>query len=84
MLSAITAQYYTRPMMDANDGGWGVGMMFFSLVLVGLLVAGAIYFAKKHGNQTVQDVTPLDIAKARYARGDITKAEFDQLKKDLA
>ena len=27
---------------------------------------------------------PLDIAKARYARGEITKEQFEQLKRDLS
>jgi len=29
------------------------------------------------------NTSPLDIAKSRYAKGDITKAQFHELKKDL-
>jgi uncharacterized membrane protein len=34
------------------------------------------------GNDSPSD--PLDIAKTRYASGEITKQEFDRIKKDLA
>lgn len=33
---------------------------------------------------TPSSSSPLDIAKARYARGEITKEQFEQLKRDLS
>jgi len=66
--------------------GFGYGGMFMWLIF--LIVLGvAIYFIiqaskSKDVAGQVQD-TPLDILKKRYAKGEITKEEFDRMKKDL-
>ncbi|OGP89887.1 MAG: hypothetical protein A2031_04335 [Deltaproteobacteria bacterium RBG_19FT_COMBO_43_11] len=66
--------------------GFGYGGMFMWLIF--LIVLGvAIYFIVQalKGKNVVggtQD-TPLDILKKRYAKGEITKEEFDRTKKDL-
>ncbi len=66
----------------------GVTLLFWAAVVFGLVVLISWYVGRQtnhqaeSSNQTTQD--PIDIAKARYARGEITKAEFSQLKKDLA
>lgn len=68
--------------MDGQNGGWGF-MMMLTLIII---VAGVIlYFARSNNNSTPRRDTadPLGIAKTRYAKGDITKAQFDELKKDL-
>ena len=36
------------------------------------------------GSGTTEKRDPLDIAKERYARGEISQEEFDQIKKDLS
>ena len=71
--------------------GWGgVGMLFagfamlvFWGVIIALIVWGVSMLAKPHAVQRPTSDTPLDIAKARYARGEISKEEFEQLRKDL-
>jgi putative membrane protein len=42
-----------------------------------------IYLATRWGRSTGVGETPLDILKKRYAKGELTKEEFDQKKKDL-
>jgi putative membrane protein len=65
--------------------GYGYGGMFMWILF--LIVLGvAIYFiiqtSKKNATGQAQE-TPLDILKKRYAQGEITKEEFDRMKKEL-
>lgn len=82
------AQYYTHPVMDARDYGWGAGSVLLSFVFFVVIIMAVIYIVRGHGyshhHQESPAQTPLDIAKKRYAGGEITKAEFEQIKKDIA
>jgi putative membrane protein len=73
-----------RPMMDFRH--FGNGGMFMGMLLIVILVVAAIFwFAREAKSKTtsVSGETPLDILKKRYAGGEITKDEFDRVKKDL-
>ena len=63
-------------------GGW---MIIVWIVVIGLIVWGVIALTRHSGSgaQFGSKRTPLDIAKERYANGEITKEEFEQFKKDL-
>ena len=62
--------------------GWmGGGLMMLFPILIIVLI---FYFFNKNGkNNTIESSTPLDILKKRYARGEISKQEFEDMKKDL-
>ena len=69
-----------------NWGGMWIGSLL-ALATFGLLVWGAITLIKNSsragGNNQVQQINALDILKRRYARGEITQAEFREMKKEL-
>lgn len=60
-----------------NDAGLG---FILNLLFLALLIAIIIWLIRKNNFQTR---TSLDILKRRYANGDITKREYEQIKRDL-
>jgi len=79
--------YYYGPMTNGWDGsnGW-IGMiwgllMFVVFIVVIVLVARAIGRGGHYHIGTPRD--PIDIAKERYAKGDITKEQLAEIKKEL-
>ncbi len=76
--------------------GWGMWMIPWGWILIVILVVILIYALAGRGGQRFpepsrgshtgreQDVeTPLDILKKRYAKGEISREDFEQMKKDL-
>ncbi len=69
---------------DFGAGWWAFGGIFMILLWVGLialLVWGVMKISKSGGTESKKE--PLDIVKERYAKGEISKEEFEQIKKDL-
>ena len=65
--------------------GYGGGFMWILLlVMIGILLYFVIQTAKRKNGGEVSEETPLDILKKRYAKGEITKEEFDRIKRELS
>jgi putative membrane protein len=70
------------------DGGWmpmmGLGMLFLVLFWV-FMIAGVIYLVKWLTGQGIagRPDSSLEILKKRYARGEISKQEFEDMRRDL-
>lgn len=72
--------------MHEGMGWWmvfgGVWMLIFWGGLIALIVWGVTKLIG-HG-KPAQKNEPLDVAKERYARGEIPREEFEQIKRDLS
>lgn len=74
-------------MMQWGNYGWGMGFgwLFMTLFWI-LIILGLVYLVKliAGGEKRTTGETALDILKKRYAKGEISKEEFEEKKKDLA
>ncbi len=84
----MTAWAQQRPYdwgMHYMWGPWGIGMMLMMLVFGGLVIVALILGIRwliTEGKEPRSD-SALDILRQRYARGEISKEEFETLKRDL-
>jgi putative membrane protein len=69
---------------------WGISFGWIWMVLFWAAVIAIIIWVIKKlterqttSSDTTRSEKPLDIARERYAKGEITREEFEQLKKDL-
>lgn len=68
---------------DAVGRGFPLGFVLAALVVAGL-VAAVIVLSVRLARTRRRPSESIEIAKARYARGEISKSEFEELKKDLS
>ena len=92
-LSALTGSMMGPGMMDpgAMPGGgwmWGLGMGLGGLTMLifwGALIVGIVLFARFLGAKDVtsSERTSLDVVKRRYAAGEITREQYEEIRKTL-
>ena len=66
-------------------GYWFGGFLMWIIVVV--IIAVVVYLIIKakepRGEDALMSETPLQILKKRYARGEISKEEFDEIRKNI-
>ncbi len=80
-------------MMAQMIGTWGTGMMlvnfltgllFLALLIMGIVAGVKWLTGQAQGQRQSTGNSPIDILKKRYARGELTKEEFEAKKRDIA
>lgn len=61
--------------------GYGGFMMIITFVVIGIIIYSLVKYGKENYNEEKE--TPLEILKKRYAKGEISKEKFEEMKKEL-
>ena len=75
--------------MMGDWSGWGWGMGFggiFMILFWALIVLGVVALAKwlfTTSGSAGSSKSPLDVLKERYARGEINREQYEQMRRDL-
>ncbi len=73
-------------MMDGNGmmggGYWILGLIFWILVIIGLVLL--IKYLWEGSGAKRGEESALEILRKKYARGEISKEEFEEKKKDVS
>jgi putative membrane protein len=66
-------------------GAWGIGMMLIMLLFWGTVIVGlvlGIRWLLRQGREQ-RSYPSLEILRQRYARGEVTKDDFERMRKEL-
>jgi putative membrane protein len=85
--AGFLGQYYDHYGM-MGGGWWWMWFVWVGGFVVLVLLIYLLVYASRGGGPGVHPPaappeTPLDILKKRYARGEITREQYEQMKKDL-
>lgn len=64
----------------------GIGMLLFGVFIIAGIVLLVAWFARNAGQSSVSTTrgeSPLDILKIRYAKGEITREQYEEMRRDL-
>lgn len=69
---------------DMGFGWMGLGWLFWLIVIAVIVYLIIKITNQKQTENVYPKETPLEILKKRYAKGEISKEEFERIKKDIS
>ncbi len=74
-------------MMHWGNYGWGMGFGWIYMIVFSAAIFTAVVYLvrlveRKSGSEALHE-KPLDVIKRRFARGEITREEFERMKGEL-
>ncbi|MFA5300363.1 MAG: SHOCT domain-containing protein [Lutibacter sp.] len=69
--------------MHQQDYYWGMPMMWFIWIPIFIIIIFVIMKMNNNRRNTPSEDSSLDILKNRYAKGEITKEQFEEMKQTL-
>jgi len=67
----------------AGNPGWGVAMLVFWVLLIAGIVLLVVWGVRQSGPGAGASHRPLGILKERYARGELTRQQYAQMRRGL-
>ena len=86
MFSQVIANYSgSYDMMDGGSWGWGWVMMLFWIAVIVFIVILIVrgVSGERNGTSGNNNDDAIEIAKKRFASGEINKKEFDEIRKTI-
>jgi putative membrane protein len=65
-------------------GGWIMMVVFWGLVIVGIIALVRAASNRGGGAELKDKETPVEILRRRYAAGELTKEQFEEMKRNVA
>lgn len=65
-------------------GGWAMMVVFWGLAIFGIVVLVRYLGGASGPSCSARAETPLEVLRRRYAAGELTKEQFEQMKRDVA
>jgi len=70
--------------MDGMNNVWGMGYGWIIGLIVLVVIIGLIVNAMKKNSNRPKYNSPMDILKTRYAKGEISKDEYDEKRRHIS
>ncbi len=69
--------------MNELNHGWEMGYGWIIAIIFLIIIIILVAVNQKKSNRRLKDKTPMDIIKERYARGEISKEEFEEKRRSI-